>query len=58
MFVTQFLATAHVYLSNMELFTSLEVIKDAGYLTIPNQNVMPGLKEFGSAFYGGLFFYI
>lgn len=56
MFVAQVLATAHVYLSNMELFASLKAIKDAGYLTIPNQNVMPGLKEFGSAFCGGLFF--
>ena len=56
MFATQVLATIHVFLSNMELFASLKAIKDAGYLTIPNQNVMPGLKEFGSAFCGGLFF--
>lgn len=56
MFVAQVLATAHVYSSNTALFDSLIAIKDAGYLTIPNQNVMPGLKSFSSAFYGGLFF--
>jgi hypothetical protein len=56
MFVCQALAIVHVYLSNTELFDSLKAIKDAGYLIIPNQKVMPGLKEFGPAFYGGLFF--
>ena len=56
MFVAQVLATAHVYSSNTALFDSLIAIKDAGYLTIPNQNVMPGLKSFSSAFYGGLFY--
>jgi Ca2+/Na+ antiporter len=46
----------HVYLSNTELLQSLNAIKDAGYLTIPNQNVMRGLKDFGPAFCGGIFF--
>lgn len=56
MFVAQVIATAHVYLSNTALFDSLSAIKEAGYLTIPNQNVMRSLKSFSSAFYGGLFF--
>lgn len=54
--VAQIIATIHVYLSNTELFNSLETIKNAGYLTVPNHNVMNNLLEFGSAFYGGLFF--
>ena len=56
MIVTQVLATVHVYLSNTDLYNSLMAIKDAGYLTIPNKNVMDSLKSFGPAFYGGLFF--
>ena len=56
MIMTQVLATVHVYLSNTGLYSGLMAIKDAGYLTIPNQNVMHGLKGFGPAFCGGLFF--
>jgi hypothetical protein len=56
MMVTQALATAHVYFSNTDLYNGLMVIKDAGYLTIPNEHVMGSLKRFGPAFCGGLFF--
>ena len=56
MLMTQVVATVHVFLSNMALLDSLNAIKDAGYLTVPNQKVMPGLKGFSTAFYGGLFF--
>ena len=56
MFVAQVLATVQVYLSNSDLFESMMAIKDAGYLTVPNQNVIYGLKGFGPAFCGGLFF--
>ncbi|MGD9183423.1 MAG: hypothetical protein PVG15_18205, partial [Desulfobacterales bacterium] len=56
MFVAQVLATVQVYLSNTDLLDSLTAIKDAGYLTVPNQYVMHGLKDFGPAFCGGLFF--
>ena len=56
MIVTQALATVQVYLSNTDLYNSLTAIKDAGYLAIPNQNVMGSLKRFGPAFCGGLFF--
>jgi hypothetical protein len=56
LFVAQVLATVQVYLSNRDLFDSLMAIKDAGYLTVPNQNVTQGLKGFTPAFCGGLFF--
>jgi hypothetical protein len=52
----QIIATVHVYLSNLNLYNTLTLIRDAGYLTVPNQNLMPGLKEFTPAFCGGLFF--
>jgi hypothetical protein len=56
MFVAQVLATVQVYLSNSDLFESMMAIEDAGYLTVPNQNVIRDLKGFGPAFCGGLFF--
>jgi hypothetical protein len=52
----QVIATAQVYLSDVHLYRTLLAIRDAGYLPIPNQEVMPRLKEFGPAFFGGLFF--
>jgi hypothetical protein len=56
LFTAQVLAFIQVYLSNVELYHSLMAIKDAGYLTIPNQRIMHNLREFGPAFSGGLFF--
>ena len=56
LFVAQVIATIQVYLSNLDLYLSLSVIKAAGYLTIPNQHTMPSLQEFAPAFLGGLFF--
>ena len=52
----QALATLQVYLSNAELYGKLVSIKAAGYMILPNQQVMNGLREFGPAFFGGLFF--
>ena len=52
----QFIATVHVYLSNLNLYNTLTLIRGSGYLTIPNQNVMPTLTGFIPAFCGGLFF--
>ena len=52
----QVLATIHVYLSNSRFYHSLIAIKAAGFLPIPNQQIMYGLQGFGPAFYGGLFF--
>ncbi len=54
--LTQILATVHVYSSNTALYDSLLAIKNAGYLTVPNQHVMDGLHKMGPAFFGGLFF--
>jgi hypothetical protein len=54
--VTQVIATIQVYLSNLDLYRSLSAIKAAGYLTVPNQLIMPSLQEFAPAFFGGLFF--
>ena len=56
LFTAQALATIQVYLSNAHLYNNLMAIKDAGYLTIPNQRIMHSLQEFGTAFSGGLFF--
>ena len=53
---TQIIATIQVYLSNLDLYTSLTIIEQSGYLTVPNQHVMRGLKEFVPAFCGGFFF--
>ncbi|MBW2340413.1 MAG: HEAT repeat domain-containing protein [Deltaproteobacteria bacterium] len=52
----QVLATIQVYLSNADLYDSLIVIKNAGYLPIPNERIIHRLQEFNPAFFGGLFF--
>ena len=56
LFTTQVLATLHVYLSNADLHRTVRIITEAGYLAIPNQQVMLTLKEFEPAFFGGWFF--
>ena len=53
---TQIIATIQVYLSNLNLYSDLIIIEQAGYLTVPNQNVMPALKKLAPALCGGLFF--
>jgi len=52
----QILGFIHVYLSNIELYYSLTIIKESGYLIVPNSVILPTLMEFVSAFWGGLFF--
>jgi hypothetical protein len=52
----QAISTAQVYLSNGELYRTLVIVKDAGYLPIPNERTMPHLQQIGPAFFGGLFF--
>jgi hypothetical protein len=54
--LAQVLATVHVYLSNTNLYDSLTAIKAAGYLAVPNPQVMDRLSQFKPAFCGGLFF--
>ncbi|MFO7599024.1 MAG: HEAT repeat domain-containing protein [Candidatus Desulfacyla sp.] len=52
----QIIATLQVYLSNRSLYHTLAVIKDAGYLIVPNPQIMGRLHEPAPAVYGGLFF--
>jgi hypothetical protein len=52
----QAIATLQVYSSDKALYQALIAISKAGYLVIPNQQTMPRLLEFSSAFFGGLFF--
>ncbi len=54
--IAQVLATAQVYLSNVELNETLLAVRDAGYFPLPNEQIMPRLQEWGPAFFGGLFF--
>jgi len=54
--IAQVIATIQVYLSNLDLYLNLSLIKAAGYLTIPSQHTMPSLQNFVPAFLGGLFF--
>jgi hypothetical protein len=56
LFTAQVLATAQVYLSNIELYRTLLPIKDAGYFLIPNEHVTPSLHAWRPALFGGLFF--
>ena len=48
--------TLHVYISNIKLFNKISQIADAGYLIVPNENILSGMKDIGPAFLGGLFF--
>ena len=52
----QIIATIQVYLSNVELYRTISALYDSGYLTVPNVMVMSRLRDFWSAFWGGLFF--
>ena len=54
--MAQVLATIQVYLSNLDLYATVSAANAAGYLVIPNQQVMAGLQNFAPAFFGGLFF--
>jgi hypothetical protein len=54
--LAQVLATVQVYLSNASLYDSLTAIRDAGYLAMPNSQIMQQLHQFKPAFCGGLFF--
>ncbi len=56
MAIAQLIATAQVYASNLRLFDQMTAVAAAGYLPVPNQQVLPRLLEPGVAFWGGLFF--
>jgi hypothetical protein len=52
----QVIATFQVYFSNADLYRTLLALKQAGYLIVPNQLILPRLLSLKSAFWGGLFF--
>jgi hypothetical protein len=54
--IAQIIATIQVYLSNLDLNNTLTNVASAGYLAIPNKQVMGSLRDFSPAFWGGLFF--
>ena len=56
LFTAQIIATIQVYLSNTGLYHAFTVMREAGYLVVPNQHALHHLKEFAPAFFGGLFF--
>ena len=53
--IAQIIATIEVYLSNLELHSTVSALYDAGYLTVPNAMVMSGLQNFWPAFWGDYF---
>ena len=54
--VAQAVATLQVRQSNLALHAKMEAVRQAGFLSVPNQFVLPSLKAMTSAFWGGLFF--
>ncbi|MGB9498408.1 MAG: HEAT repeat domain-containing protein [Dissulfuribacterales bacterium] len=52
----QLLFSFLVYLSDISLFHHLLAIKQAGFLTVPNDHVMMTLQNLAPAFYGAFFF--
>ena len=54
--LAQILATIQVYVSNNDLHATVSAASTAGYLTVPNQEVMGSLQNLAVALRGGLFF--
>lgn len=54
--VAQLLATIQIYLADAVLYRTMSAVGGAGYLTVPNRLILPSLRQFGPAFWGGLFF--
>jgi hypothetical protein len=54
--VAQAVATLQVRQSNLALHAKMEAVRQAGFLSVPNQFVLPSLKALTAAFWGGLFF--
>ena len=55
-FAAQVCFSILVYFSNQSLYQTLQLLRDAGYLIVPNAHVMPGLQKWMPAVCGGLFF--
>ncbi len=56
MLTTHALASVHIYLSNTELYWTLDALREQGYLVIPNGIVMQGLLNPGPACAAALLF--
>ena len=52
----QAISSFHVYFSNLKLYKFLTAADSAGYLIVPNHNILPSLKALGPTIFGGLFF--
>lgn len=52
----EIVATAHVYLSNLDLLQATDAILRSGYMPVPNARVAEGLTSLTPAMAGGLFF--
>jgi len=52
----QIVATAHVYLSNLDLLQATEAVMRTGYLAVPNARIAEHLNQLATAMAGGLFF--
>ena len=52
----QIVATAHVYLSNLNLLQATEAVAHSGYLAVPNALVTARLDTLATAMAGGVFF--
>ena len=52
----QIVATAHVYLSNLDLLQATDAVMRSGYLAVPNARITAHLDRIGPAMAGGLFF--
>ena len=52
----QIVATAHVYLSNLDLLQATEAVMRNGYLAVPNARVAEHLNSLATAMAGGLLF--
>jgi len=56
LFAAQIIGTLQVYQSNARLLETINAVKNAGYLAIPNDLVAPSLSTLTAACLGGLFF--
>lgn len=54
--IAQLVATAQVYFANQRLFAQMAAVAEAGFLPVPNLNVLPRLLGLEAAVCGGLLF--
>jgi hypothetical protein len=56
LFAAQVLAVIQIYFSNRRLYEVAGALRKAGFLVVPNNTILPTLKEMMPVIYGGLFF--